>query len=110
MTALAIMVTIVLAAVFGLGVAVAVLANRLAGTPDKYLILSTGAIGTAVYALTVILFFEVIPPLRWTNGEPSDLRTAFWEHPLVLALVPAVFFVALWQAAMRRRRGKARVA
>ena len=106
----AVEVAVVLAAVFGASVAFAALVNRIAGTPRKYLILSSGVIGVLVYLLTAVVLLKVLPPLRWSNGEASDLRTTLWEYLGILAFLPAAAIIGVWQIVKRRIRANTKVA
>ena len=67
-------------------------------------LLSSALIGLAFYIVTTVIGLEVLPPLRWVNTVPQDLRTTLWDHLHLISCFAGVVAVTLWQLIVRVRR------
>jgi len=65
-----------LAAIFCSGAIFSLLLNWSLREPLGQHLLSSGIIAVVSFSLAAIILMEVLPPLRWSNSEPEDLRTA----------------------------------
>ena len=99
-----IVIVFLLGFVFVLGVVFALLLNWLLKTPTKRYLVSRGIIAVVSYSITTVILLKVLPPLRWVNEQPQDLRTTLWGHLGILAGAVALICLAGWQFALRLRR------
>jgi hypothetical protein len=65
---------------------------------------SSALIGLAAYIVTTVVGLEALPPLRWLNTVPQDLRTTLWDHLHLISCFAGVIAITLWQVIVRVRR------
>lgn len=83
---------------------VAAYLNLVLETPPLRYLISSALIAVAGFLLTIIIGNITLPPLRWVNGEPQDLRTALWDLMEIISAVVSVLCFSVWQFSVRRRR------
>ena len=103
-------IVVIVGAVFTGVLVAAVLINRRTKSRPGYLVLSSSIIGTTTYVFSAVALMRTLPPLRWDNGAPQDLRTAVWAALPFVALIPTILSVILWQLARRRKASRAAAA
>ena len=87
-----------LALAFISGVLVAVVWNRLSGTPGRYVI-SSGVISAAAYLASLLVLLWLFPPL---SPDLEALGRTPWGDSGLLAILPAALCVASWQLLKRK--------
>jgi hypothetical protein len=95
---------VVLVFVFACAFFVALYINLVSETPAWRYLISSAVIAVAAFWLPGIIGNFTLPPLRWVNGEPQDLRTAIWDHLEVIGAVVAVLSFTTWQFTVRNRK------
>jgi magnesium-transporting ATPase (P-type) len=103
---LAVIVVLALSVVFVSGVGFALLLNWLLRTPMRFYLLSSGIIAVISYSLVTVFLLTMLPPLRWVNEQPQDLRTALWDHLGILAAIITLVCLAGWQIIIRSHKAK----
>ena len=78
--------------------------NLVLETPPLDYLISSALIAVAGFLLTIIIGYITLPPLRWVNGEPQDLRTALWDLMEIISAVDSVLCFSVWQFLVRKRR------
>ena len=66
-------------------------------------LISTAVVTVVAFWLPNIIGHMLLPPVRWFNGEPQDLRTAIWDNLIYVCALSAVACFTVWQLIARRR-------
>jgi hypothetical protein len=83
--------------------------NLVTETPAWHYLVSSAIVSVAAFWLPNIIGNFTLAPLRWFNGEPQDLRTAVWDHLIVICAVSAVLCYIGWQLMVHNRKCRFRI-
>jgi hypothetical protein len=98
------MLLIYVAIVLAACILYALFLNWILGTTLGRYLISSAIIGLISFLIIGMALLYTLPPLRWVNEVPQDLRTTLWDHSEIVSGVAAFACVSLWQIIARRKQ------